>query len=201
MQKLHTLYIHAPDGRTPLEEQAAGMDAQFRAGRTERVGISNFTAEMLREFIAICRKRGFVLPSVYQGQYNLLRREAEESLLPLLREEGMAFVAYSPLATGLLTVGEGKKGSVLLNKLYGGEKIKGALERFKKALAPLGVEATEAALRWAVYHSELGDGDALIIGASREEQVVDSMRIVRKGPLDEEVVRVVEQVWEDVRQG
>jgi aflatoxin B1 aldehyde reductase len=62
------------------------------------------------------------------------------------------------------------------------------------------VSATEAALRWIVYHSTLRDEDAVILGASREEQVVDSMEIVKRGPLEEEVVKAVEQVWEAVRQ-
>ena len=198
--KVHTLYIHAPDPLTSLAEQAAAMNAQYRAGRMEKLGISNFSTEMLRDFIRICKEKGHVLPSVYQGQYNLLNREKEETLFPLLRQEGIRFVAYSPLASGFLTVGEGKKGNALLDKMYGDERIGIAVENFKRTLRPLGVSATEAALRWIVYHSTLRDEDAVILGASREEQVVDSMEIVKRGPLEEEVVKAVEQVWEAVRQ-
>jgi aflatoxin B1 aldehyde reductase len=197
--KVRNLYIHAPDGVTPIAEQAAAMDVQVRAGRCEGWGISNFSVGMVGELVSVCDRMGYVRPRVYQGQYNLLRREAEGELLPLCRREGVSFVAYSPLASGLLTVGEGKEGNKLLDKLYGGGRVDGAVERLKMHLKVLGVKATEAALRWVVFHSLLGDGDAVIIGASSEEQVVSSMETIGRGPLDEEVVKVVEQVWEDVR--
>ena len=199
VQKVRTLYTHAPDGLTPIAEQAAAMDAQVQAGRCDAVGLSNYSASMVAEFVAACDENGYVRPTVYQGLYNLLKREPEESLLPLLRAKGFRFVAYSPLASGLLTVGDQKEGNALLDRLYGNEKIRRAVDQFKKRLEGSGVEATEAALRWVVFHSALRDGDAVIIGASKEEQVVSSMEIVRRGPLDNEVVKAVEQVWEDVR--
>jgi aflatoxin B1 aldehyde reductase len=199
VDRVRYMYIHAPDNLTPIAEQAAAMDAQVRAGRCEGWGLSNFSVKMTKELIDVCKEQGYVLPRVYQGQYNLLRRGAERELLGMCRTEGMGFVAYSPLASGLLSVGEGKAGNELLDGLYGEERVRGAVERFKKALDGFGIGATEAALRWVVFHSALGEGDAVIIGASREEQVVSSMEIVKKGPLDQEVVEVVEQVWEDVR--
>lgn len=199
VQKVRTLYTHAPDGLTPIAEQAAAMDAQVQAGRCDAVGLSNYSASMVAEFVAACDENGYVRPTVYQGLYNLLKREPEESLLPLLRAKGFRFVAYSPLASGLLTVGDQKEGNALLDRLYGDENIRRAVEQFKKRLEGSGVQATEAALRWVVFHSALRDGDAVIIGASKEEQVVSSMEIVRRGPLDNEVFKAVEQVWEDVR--
>ena len=199
VQKVRTLYTHAPDGLTPIAEQAAAMDAQVQAGRCDAVGLSNYSASMVAEFVAACDENGYVRPTVYQGLYNLLKREPEESLLPLLRAKGFRFVAYSPLASGLLTVGDQKEGNALLDRLYGDENIRRAVEQFKKRLEGSGVQATEAALRWVVFHSALRDGDAVIIGASKEEQVVSSMENVRRGPLDNEVVKAVEQVWEDVR--
>lgn len=53
-------------------------------------------------------------------------------LLPLCRNEGPRFVAYLPLASGLLTLGNGKEGNALLDQLYGGEKVKRALGRFQR---------------------------------------------------------------------
>lgn len=46
---------------------------------------------------------GYVKPSVFQGQYNLLCRTYETTLFPLLRQHGIAFMAYAPLAGGMLT--------------------------------------------------------------------------------------------------
>jgi aflatoxin B1 aldehyde reductase len=199
VQKLHTLYIHAPDPLTPLFETAQAMDAQFRAGRMEELGLSNFSAELVEEYIAVCREHGYVLPSVYQGQYNLLNREAETTLFPLLRREGIGFLAYSPLASGFLTAKEEKKGNPIVGRLLGDLKVVEAVERFKITLEGFGMEATEAALRWVVFHSGLGEGDAVTLGGSRESQVEDSVGIIERGPLDERVVMAVEKVWEDVK--
>lgn len=72
VERVKTLYIHAPDPLTALKETAGAMDAQFKQGRMERLGLSNFSKELLEEYISVCREGGLVLPTVYQGQYNLL---------------------------------------------------------------------------------------------------------------------------------
>jgi aflatoxin B1 aldehyde reductase len=77
-------------------------------------------------------------------------------------------------------------------------KVGEAVGRFKATLEGFGMEVTEAALRWVVFHSTLGAGDAVILGASREAQIVSSMEIIGKGPLDQGVVMAVE-VWENVK--
>ncbi len=61
---------------------------------SRQVGVSNFPPEMLCEFLEICEKKGYVKPSVYQGEYNLITRGAEQALFPILRKHGMAFIAY-----------------------------------------------------------------------------------------------------------
>lgn len=50
----------------------------------------------------ICRDNGFVLPTVYEGNYSPIARKPESVLFPLLRDYGMTFYAYSPLAGGFL---------------------------------------------------------------------------------------------------
>ena len=59
-----------------------------------QLGVSNFSPELLSEFLRICEDKGYVKPSVYQGQYNLLSRDYETTLFPLLRKYGMTFTAY-----------------------------------------------------------------------------------------------------------
>lgn len=49
---------------------------------------------MLEEFLDICEEKGFVKPSVFQGQYNAVCRRPEQDLMPLLRKHGIAFYAY-----------------------------------------------------------------------------------------------------------
>lgn len=87
-------YLHMPDRTTPFEETCEAMDKAFREGKFKRFGISNHSAEEVEQIIQICEKKGFVKPTVYQGQYNAVARAGEKGLFPTLRKHGMAFYAY-----------------------------------------------------------------------------------------------------------
>ena len=57
----------------------------------------------MAEYLAACDAKGYIKPSYYQGHYNILTRQAEESLFPLLRTHNVKIMAYGPLAGGFLT--------------------------------------------------------------------------------------------------
>ncbi|KAF2012095.1 Aldo/keto reductase [Aaosphaeria arxii CBS 175.79] len=101
--KVNVFYCHSPDKQTPIAEQAAAMDAEYRKGRFSHLGICNIPTEMLEEWIQVAEQKGYVKPSIYQGQYNLLSRTYETTLFPLLEKHGINFAAFSPLASGFLT--------------------------------------------------------------------------------------------------
>lgn len=144
---------------------------------------------------------------MYQGNYNLVSRRSEARLVPLLRKHGMSYVAYSPLAAGFLTAkfttgrAEGTRfdpahpfSSFALG-IYDKPEFHRAVERLLDGLKGRDMSAAEAALRWICFHSVLGEGDGVIMGASRIEQVKQSSEFIAKGPLPEEVVQVIEEVW------
>ena len=54
--------------------------------------------------LQVCDKEGLQKPGCYQGEYNMIIRGIETKLLPLLRQHGMVFNAFRPLASGFLTV-------------------------------------------------------------------------------------------------
>lgn len=89
--------IHWPDSDTPLEESFAELNRLHEEGLIRYIGVSNFSAPQLKEACTL----GDVVS--LQAKYNLLEREAEAELLPLCKEMGLGFIAYSPLAQGLLT--------------------------------------------------------------------------------------------------
>ena len=59
-----------------------------------KLGVSNFSLVMLEEWLATCESQGYIKPTVYQGQYNLLCRAYEHGLFPILRKHGIRFTAY-----------------------------------------------------------------------------------------------------------
>jgi len=94
---------HTPDGITPFEETFGALDELVREGRVRYVGHSNLGAAEIEEIDALCRDRGFARPVSAQNQYSLLRREAEEELLPTCARLGIGVLPYFPLGSGLLT--------------------------------------------------------------------------------------------------
>ena len=103
MSKVSTMFLHVPDRQTPFHETIAAMDKAYKAEKFEQWGLCNYTAAEVMEILIICQSKGYVKPAVYQGQYNAICRGGEETLFPLLRENNMAFWAYSPGAMGLFS--------------------------------------------------------------------------------------------------
>jgi aryl-alcohol dehydrogenase-like predicted oxidoreductase len=103
------LYIlHAPDAETPIADTLGALNDCVKAGKVREIGCSNFSAEQLRDAEGAVADGGARFVSV-QNEYSLLQRGPEAEVLPECRREGIAFVPYFPLASGLLT-GKYKKG-------------------------------------------------------------------------------------------
>lgn len=100
---LDLYYLHLPDPDTPIAESITAMNELIQAGKVRHWGISNFDAEQTREVIASCDTNGWTRPVVHQPPYSLLKRDVEEDLLPLLRQENIGVVPYQILQGGLLT--------------------------------------------------------------------------------------------------
>jgi aryl-alcohol dehydrogenase-like predicted oxidoreductase len=108
LRRLRTDYVdlyqyHTPDGITPFEETFGVLDELVREGKVRYVGHSNLKAAQVEEVDVLALESGFVRPVSAQNQYSLLRREAEEKLLPTCERLGLGVLPYFPLASGLLT--------------------------------------------------------------------------------------------------
>ena len=95
-------YSHRYDGVTPIEETMQALIDIVRSGKALYVGLSKYPAPLLREAYALLHE-AHVPCLLSQYRYNLLQREVETDILPLASAEGSGFVAFSPLAQGLLT--------------------------------------------------------------------------------------------------
>ena len=96
-------YLHRDDPTTPLEETVHALADLQRQGRIRSIGLSNFRAWRLAEFVRLCDQAGIDRPVACQPQYNAMNRMPEAELLPACLHYGIGVVPYSPLARGVLT--------------------------------------------------------------------------------------------------
>lgn len=185
-------YIHFPDDQTPKDEAVAALSELKAEGKIRAIGVSNFSLEQLKE----ANKDGHI--DVYQGEYNLFKRDAEKEILPYIREHGISFVPYFPLAAGLLAGkydAETKFDDLRKNDpLFQEDVFKDNLAKVD-LLRPI-AEAKDAEVAHIVLAWYLAqDGiDAIIPGAKRAEQVTDTIRTLDV-ELTEEEIRQIDHIF------
>lgn len=211
VEKIHTLYLHFPDLGTPVEYALEACAQLYEEGKFTQLGLSNFPAWLVAEAYNICKANGWMLPRVYQGVYNPLSRHAESELDRALDYYGMCFYAYNPLAGGLLTDKySGKDSEIKAGRFvnrpnyqdrYWKDSYFHAIEEIKEACALHNIKIVEASYRWLAYHSMLDGerGDAIIVGASRLEQLKQNLSAVTQGELPEAVLQAYEKAWIECR--
>lgn len=97
IEQIDLYYMHRRDPRVPLADSVGAMAELVEAGKVAHLGLSEITAEELREANSI-----HPIAAV-QSEWSVFTRDAEQSLVPAAAELGVGFVAYSPLGRGMLT--------------------------------------------------------------------------------------------------
>lgn len=205
------LYLHAPDPKTRIEITLEACEKLFKEGKFRELGLSNYASWQVADIWHLCKRNGWVIPSVYQGRYNAITRDVESELFPAARNFGIRFYAYNPLAGGLLT---GRYSQINNVPQEGRFALKSAyLDRFWKksyfdaieiiqdASEQAGLSMIQIALRWLLRHSFLKgpSGDGVIIAASNLKQWEYNL-ISLSGELPIKVVEVLDRAWEKARQ-
>jgi aryl-alcohol dehydrogenase-like predicted oxidoreductase len=89
-------YLHRVDPNTPIEETVGAMASLVKQGKVRHIGLSEPSPATVRRALKVHPV------AAIQSEYSLFSRDPEDELLPLLRDEGIALVAYSPLGRGFL---------------------------------------------------------------------------------------------------
>ncbi|KAJ3033516.1 hypothetical protein HDV00_006300 [Rhizophlyctis rosea] len=215
VEQVDIFYLHAPDTETPFEETLSAMNDLFDAAKFRRFGISNFTPEQVKTVHSIAKQKGWVLPTVYQGSYSPVARHNETELFPILRELGISFYAYSPIAGGFLakTVEQMKAGGVgrwdpnqrggrMYHQLFNRPRLLEGLQKWNDLSDETKIPKSELAYRYITYHSMLSGElkDGVIVGASTAEQLDETLQGLENGPLPKEVVERIDGIWEVVKE-
>ena len=191
LRRLNTDYVdlyqlHMDDPGTPIDEMVGAMDAIVRSGRARYIGVSNFLAYRLAK--ALGRQDTLKLTRFVsvQPRYNLLFREVERELFPLVQEDGLAVIPFNPLAGGLLsgkykysdTPEKGRFSAELgafgkgYQARYWHEREFETVTRIEEIASQHGTPITTLSVAWVLANPAV---TSVILGASRAEQLTDSL--------------------------
>ena len=211
LRRLRTDYVdvyqaHRYDVETPLEETMQAFADVVRAGKALYIGVSEWTAEQIRDGQQLARGLGFALVS-NQPQYSMLWRVIEDEVVPTCRELGLSQVVWSPIAQGVLTgkylpgqpAPEGsratdEKGGKRTIGRFLDDAILQRVQNLKPIASDLGLSMAQLAVAWVLANDNVA---CAIVGASRPEQVADNAAASGVG-LDAEVLAAIDAALGDV---
>lgn len=144
--------------------------------------------------------------------YNAIQRNIEPELIPVCKRYGIDIVVYNPIAGGLFSGKIKSKDAIpaegrfsdtatsgsMYRKRYFQDATFDALRLIEPVVEKHGLTMIETALRWVVNHSRLdikGGKDGILIGVSSLQQLKGNLADLEKGPLPEEVVKVLDEAW------
>lgn len=192
-------YSHRYDSETPLEETLQALVDIVRKGKALYVGLSKYP---LDAYLFACRylKERDVPCLLYQGRYSMLVREPEsQGILNAVKENGSGFVAFSPLAQGLLTNrylngipddSRIARGGFLKKEALTPEVL-GKIQALNERAAMRGQSLAEMALAWLLKNETV---TSVIVGASSVEQLGDSLKTLNHLSFEEEELRAIEKI-------
>jgi aryl-alcohol dehydrogenase-like predicted oxidoreductase len=167
-------YQHRVDPGTPIEETVGALGELVQAGKIRHIGLSEAGPETIR------RAQAAHPIAALQTEYSLWTRDAEPEILPLVRELGIGFVAYSPLGRGFLT-GRFRSTSDLEDGDFRSTNPRFAEENLEQNLRivaevesvahELGATAAQVALAWVLSK---GDEVAVIPGTKRVSRLEEN---------------------------
>lgn len=95
--------LHGFDPLTPLEESLAALNDLVRSGKVRYIGLCNMAAWQIMKALGVSRRQGWAEFVSVQAYYTIAGRDLEREIIPLLQDQKLGLMVWSPLAGGLLT--------------------------------------------------------------------------------------------------
>ncbi|WP_319481429.1 aldo/keto reductase [uncultured Draconibacterium sp.] len=182
MDYIDLYQIHGFDRLTPLEETLEALDSLVKSGKVRYIGCSNLAAWQLMKALGISAQQHLSKFVSLQAYYTIAGRDLERELVPLLLDQKVGLMVWSPLAGGLLSGKyssdtETKEGRRVnfdfppVNK----EKAYDIVDVMRNIADNKGVTVAQIALSWLLHQPAV---TSVIIGANKSEQLADNLSSV-----------------------
>jgi aryl-alcohol dehydrogenase-like predicted oxidoreductase len=190
--------IHRFDPDTPVEETMEALHDVVKAGKVRYLGASSMWAWQFSKMQHTAQLHGWTRFMSMQDQYNLVAREEEREMFPLLADQGVGSLPWSPLAAGLVARpwGEASTTRGQLNPttdssgtplfLESDEATVGAVQRIA---ADRGVSMAQVAMAWVLHNPVVS---APIVGATKPHHLADAVAALDITLTDAEVTALEE---------
>jgi aryl-alcohol dehydrogenase-like predicted oxidoreductase len=187
--------IHGVDGITPIEETVRAMEDLVRQGHVRYWGISNWSAWRIAKALGIADKHGWTRPATLQAYYTIAGRDLEREIAPLLLEEKMGLMVWSPLAGGFLSGKYSRDGAgpndarrltfdfPPINK----DRAFDCIDVMREIADARGVSIARIALAYVLHRPFVM---SVIIGAKTTEQLDDNLAAVDIRLTEEELAKL-----------
>lgn len=202
LKRLNTDYIdlyqlHWPDPNTPLEETAEALQIILESKKARYIGVSNFSESQIETLIK------YVDIVSTQDYYNMLVRDVERKLFPVVRKYNLTVIPYSPLAKGLLT-GKISKDFVpskndpkAMDEIFRNRdlflKNIEKVEKLKILSNRIGRSLSQIAINWLLYNKEVS---TVIAGSKNERHVLENIE-AGDWELSEDIYLKIEEIIAD----
>ena len=190
-------YSHRYDPDTPLEETLQTLVDIVRQGKALYVGISKYPKEAAKYAFRYLEERN-VHCLLYQGRYNLLNQEPEKSgILKQVQKNGTGFIAFSPLAQGLLTDryingipadSRMAQGNTLKEDMLTPHLLQ-KLKRLNELAQQRGQTLAEMSLAWLLKDELV---TSVIVGASSVGQLADNLKAIENTHFSDEELKAID---------
>jgi aryl-alcohol dehydrogenase-like predicted oxidoreductase len=172
--------IHRSDQLTNIEDTLRALDDLVRAGKVRYIGCSNLPAWYLMKSLAVSREQRLERFRCSQSYYSLAGRDLERETIPLLKDQGLGLLVWSPLAGGFLSgkfTRDGGDDSARRTKFDFPPVNKEQGFRILDTLIPIakahGVTVPQIALAWILANDAV---TSVIIGARKIAQLDDNLK-------------------------
>jgi 1-deoxyxylulose-5-phosphate synthase len=203
LKRLGTEYIdiyqiHRFDPDSPVEETMEALHDVVKAGKARYIGASSMWAWQFSKMQYTARLHGWTEFISMQDQYSLVAREEEREMLPLLADQGVGSIPWSPLAQGLLTRPWGnasttRGGSYPATDSAGTPTFldadKGTVDAVQTIAAVRGIPMAQVAMAWVLRNPVVA---APIVGATKPHHLTDAVAALDVRLADEEVAALEE---------
>lgn len=189
LTRLQTDYVdlyqaHRYDFETPLEETMQAFADIVRQGKALYIGVSEWTADQIRDGHALAKDLGFQLIS-NQPQYSMLWRVIEAEVIPTSEELGLSQIVWSPMAQGVLSgkykpgkpapegsrATDSKGGAKMIERWLSDDVLTG-VQQLKPIAEEAGLTMAQLSIAWVLQNKNVASA---IMGASRPEQIAGNV--------------------------